>query len=672
MMRKVFVILGIFVLALLVSLGLTLIPEMREKARNQQKQVEIEAQDYAAARELLEENKPEEALDIIHNYKDEIEELSSNGVQWMELFVLASEQAKDVPQLVLLFEFFPEIFKEHETAALLVANAYIAANQVKDYKKIRSIWTDRETKVSHWLVLDADELLLEGRRADAVELLNSRNFKDKADVGRLVRLALLYTNQDPKISWRYLGEAYSKDPQNPDIRSYRGRLLESVGKNSLAHREYQAASSLQPENLFLKEQLAEFYLRKKQFPLAIQTWKDSLKPPSLDTIWIKALFWNKVAIPITFDWERSALPQGRLEGMITYLINLEPSSFWNEQKFDRLTNGKSYLKSQQETFWLRLLQAFKDGDEKTAYSLLKYNPFHPVVWDPELELALKRILAYRKTGFFEVEESSLPQMNFDQPPMHLADAPPFFKQLEELANLPESEILKQAIPQDLHELLMSKDVFAIAFLVAGWTEAGLQLSTLPVIPSQFPDWVAYVITQGIKQNRTVVQALEFAGLQKPTPQLNLLEAEMMISGGDADSAMDKLTKLSKDDSDFGYRAAWLASQLFMERKDFENARLSIYSQPKLVNDLLGQETLARIAHLEGDTELADRLYTGIEKQSSEARSYLAKKAFADKNWKKAMELTDQLIQDYPENQTLKENLKRIADEQSKEKNPQPL
>ena len=662
-MRKVVAFLGILIATLVVLLGINYIPIIREKARDQQRKQEIEAQEFANAQELMDLGKPEEALAIIHAYKDEIEQLSQTGVQWMQLFILASEQTKDVPQLILLFEFFPEIFKENETASLLVANAYITTNQLKDYKKIRSLWADREIKIAAWFILDVDQLLLEGRRTEAIELLKSRNFKDKADVSRLVRLALLYANEDPKIAWKYLGEAHSKDTQSPDIRSYRAKLLESVGKNTLAHQEYQAASRLQPENLFLKEQLAEFYLRKRQYPLAVQTWKDSLKPPSLDTLWVKALFWNRVAIPITFDWERTAIPQGKLERLITYLINLEPGEFWSSEKFERVANGKFFLKSQQETFWLRLLQAFKQGNEKEAFSLLKYNPFHPIVWNSELELALKRVLSYRKTGFFKVDEAPVPKLIHES--LQPDELPLFFKQLEELANLPENEILKNKIPDDLHELLMSKEVFAIAFLVAGWTEAGLQLHSLAIIPSQFPDWVAPVVTQALRQNRTVVQTLEFASFQKATPELTLLEAEIMIAGGDTNAALEKFNKLTKLDSEIGYRAAWLASLLYIERKDYEGARLAVYTQPRLINDLLGQETLARIAHLEGNGELADKLYAAIEKNSSEARSYLAKRAFAEKNWNKAKELTEQLIKDYPDNSMLKDNLQKIMMEQRK-------
>jgi hypothetical protein len=471
------------------------------------------------------------------------------------------------------------------------------------------------------------------------------------DVGRLLRLALLYANDEPKTAWKYLGEAYAKDPQNPDIRSYRAKLLETVGKNNQAHQEYLAAVKLQPSNLFLKEQLAEFYLRKKQYPMALQVYEENLSPPSLDTIWMKAWFWNRVTHPINFDWNKAAIPQGALDDLVTYAIQLKPGVFWDRQKFDRVKNGKFYLKNQQEIYWLRLLQDLKEGNENNAVSLLKYNPFHSTSWDPALENALKRILAYRKTGFFDVEEANIPNDHLD-PHAHDVDLPPFFQEIEELANLSHANVLRHKVPDDLHELLISKEVFAVAFLSAGWLEAGLNLRALTHIPEQLPEWVSVMEAKALEQNRSFLEALEYAEVQPHTPALTLFAAELLISGGDALRALEKLKGLVKLESDIGYRAAWLSSLIYLENNDYNNARTVIYAQPLLVNDQLGQETLAQIAHEEGDHELAGRLYVSLEDKSSQ----------------KARELTEQLIQDYPDDPMLKDNLLKIEKAARKSRN----
>ncbi|MFQ5730153.1 MAG: hypothetical protein ACE5GN_07315, partial [Waddliaceae bacterium] len=546
--------------------------------------------------------------------------------------------------------------------SLLVADSYIFNNNLHGYNKVRSLWTDRETKIASWFVLDADRLLLEGQERQAISLLESRTFKDKEDIGRLVRLALLYSEDEPKTAWKYLVEAYSTDPHNPDIRYYRAKLLESVGKNNLAHIEYQAAANLHPNNLFLQDELADFYLRQKQYPKALEIWEEHLPPPSLDKLWVKALFWEKITTPIHFDWANTSIPKGRLDPFIQYLVNLEPGVFWDREKFNQITNNKFFLQTQQATVWLRILHALKTNKENEALKLLQYNPFATISWCPELELALKRVLTYRASRTFKPVDSLSSLYNISTDPSHQKKLPLLFQQLEELAATSENK----EVPEELKKLLLSKEVFSAVFIAAEWYEAGLQLHALQVFPDDFPDWAAYNFTQALRHNRSDFDALEFATLQKPTQELSLLTAELMITEGDPDAALEKLTPLAKSDNDIGFRSAWLASLLYIEKQNYTKARNVIYSQPKLVNDILGQEAMARIAYLEGDKPLADKLYLAIENKSVEARSYLAKKAFEEKDWERARELTEKLIRDYPDNAMLKKNLIKIIEEERKE------
>lgn len=664
-MRQIAYLFGIAIAIITIIVGVRVLPSYLsspqvEETASVKINTEEESKDYESAQELLSASEPEEALKIVYKYRSQIEEMTPMGLKWMELFIQASVDTRDIQQLVVLFNFFPEIFKEHENASLLVADAYIASNNPKDYNKVRSLWNDRETKLAAWYVLDVDMLLLEGRRHEAIEKLKSRSFKDKADIGRLVRLALIYSNEDPKKAWTFLAEAYSKDPQNLDVRTYRAKLLESVGKNSLAHKEYMSAVRISPSNLFLKDQLANFYLRQKQYLMALDVLKHNLNPPSMDSVWVKTLFWSKVTNPIEFDWENTPMPEGKLDPLIQYMINLNPTTFWDQKVFDHVSNNKFYLRTLQETFWLRLLQAFKDNDQKEAQKLLRYNPFTTVSWYPELEVALKRVMNYRKNGSLKIETAQLPP---DGLISRLPESaiPDFFKQLDELAIDPASDQTKKEIPADIKALLDSKEAIAAVFLAAGWHEAGIELHVLPIIPNDFPAWVSFSITQGLYHNRSSLEALEFATVQRPSPELSLLTAELMIAGGDSDSALTRLNKLTKHDNEVGYRSAWLASLLYIEKKDYDHARTAVQSQPRLVQDILGQETLARIAHLKGDTKLANRLYTSIEQKSPEARSYLARKAFKDKDWKRARVLTEQLIVDYPSNDMLRNNLKKIIE-----------
>ncbi|ADI37543.1 putative uncharacterized protein [Waddlia chondrophila 2032/99] len=655
-MRQLTLIIGISIAVIAMTSSIKTTPKPEKIQQNPHIDSGKQAKDYKTAQEFLENQEPEEALEIIHRYKTEMESLSPQGLKWIELFIQGSVDIKDVKQLVILYEFFPEIFKEHEDASLLVADAYLNTNNTKNYKKIRSLWTDRETKAASWFLLDVDLTLLEGKRPEAIGKLKSRTFNNKADVGRLVRLALLEGGEDPKKAWFYLAEAYGKDPFNPDVRSYRAKLLESVGKHSLAQKEYQAASQISPSNLFLKDQLADFYLRHQQYAMALELMQANLAPPSLDSLWVKTLFWSKITTPLDFDWTDAPIPDGNMNTLIRYLISLDQDQFWDQKVYTRVANGNDFLKTCQETFWLRVLQELRDKNEVEAYKLLRYNPFTITSWHPHLEVALKRVANYRKNKTLKLEASQMPHNELPQRFPETA-YPKFFEELEQLAES------GKEVPQPLHHLLMGKEAYTAVFLAAGWLEAGLALHVLPIIPNDYPDWLAFAITQALYHNRSGLEAREFAALQKKTPKLQLLLAEITIAGGDKEAALKELLPLAKEDSDTGYRAAWLASLIDIEKQEYEKARTIIGSQPRLVNDVLGQETLARIAHLEGDQYLANRIYKSIEKKSPEARSYLARKAFQEQNWERARALTEQLIIDYPENPTLQENLKKIREKQ---------
>jgi hypothetical protein len=83
--------------------------------------------------------------------------------------------------------------------------------------------------------------------------------------------------------------------------------------------------------------------------------------------------------------------------------------------------------------------------------------------------------------------------------------------------------------------------------------------------------------------------------------------------------------------------------------------------------LSGVEQRARQAHYVNDFSLAQTLYHLILEESTEAKSYLARQAFVDKQWKVARELTIQLLKEHPGNQQLWDNLSKIESMLNKEK-----
>jgi hypothetical protein len=70
--------------------------------------------------------------------------------------------------------------------------------------------------------------------------------------------------------------------------------------------------------------------------------------------------------------------------------------------------------------------------------------------------------------------------------------------------------------------------------------------------------------------------------------------------------------------------------------------------------------LARAALSEGKPSEAEALYRGIEQDSVEARAYLARKAYSEKNWKVARKYTQELLAIMPDQLELRSNMDAIA------------
>jgi predicted Zn-dependent protease len=221
------------------------------------------------------------------------------------------------------------------------------------------------------------------------------------------------------------------------------------------------------------------------------------------------------------------------------------------------------------------------------------------------------------------------------------------------------------ISQELDTLLRSEEVFSAAFLAGGWLEAALNLHRLPVIPEAFPDWVAYGLTQALRYNRGNREALDFALKQPRTPELDLLIAEVMLAGNQMDNAAPRLRSLARKDSAVGFRAAWLLSLANLKGGDLQESRRIVQEHRALSSSVTGQEILARIALNEGDAEEADRMYARIAGTSLEAKAFLARRAFARRDWKTARKYTEDLLEYFPDMMEFRENIRRITQEEQR-------
>lgn len=602
--------------------------------------------DFKHAQQLLSSGQAREALEIINRYQSSFS-AQSKPQDWLTLAVEALGDSPDnANALFVLYEKFPKAVAKNEPASLLVASTLLSQNKLAEYRTLRGQWQSSSSRPEAWYVLDADALLMQGKTVEALAHLNAKTFEGPGDALRLMRLAMISSKNNIESSWNYLRQAQEKDPQNPQVLLLKAKILENINQYPKAHKEYLAAYKLTPGNTALIEELGEFYRRHDQIATALQAWQWGLELPNSENLWVKVLFWSKVATPVKSASLPHMDPKGPLKPFLQYLAALGPDEFWNAAAFDSLTNKAEILNSYQETFWLRVLDALKNNRDEDAALYLVNNPFRTVNWAPELSTALRQIISYRQTGVWP--SSAEPLINTSQ-----AEIPVFIEELE--------AINRQGgnMPDALKPLLASQEAYSALFLAQGWLKAGLKLNKLEAVPSNFPDWISYSLAQAIQQVEGNEKALEYALGQKETPALILLIAELEMAQGHVGKGVAYLDRLASDDSEYGYRAAWMLSVLQMEQEQYDDARQTILGQPRLAGNVLGKEALAKIALKKGDVIVAENIYEEIQDESDEAKFYLERKAIADQDWAKAEKLILELMEDYPDHEQLKADREKI-------------
>lgn len=545
-----------------------------------------------------------------------------------------------------------------EKQDLINARALLDIGDLEGYQDIRQQWDGSEKEPEEWIFMDAEQKLLGGQRQAAINILTSRTLTGKNETERLVRLAALNIVENPQKAWGYLVEASAKDPHNADLQLFKASLLESTDNNEMAVKEYITAVQKDPHNPFLREQLADFYIRTAQYSQALQILQEALASPSLDSIWLKAYFWNTVVKPIDMKWDTKNIPQGDLTPLISYLTSLPPGVFWDDIAFNKVPHKEKYLATRQETFWLRLIAALKNNNSTLVLDILNNTPFKNSLWAPQLANTIKTILHYR-------QNTSL----ITNPPLIVTSQESskveFFLDLMSKLAYASPTQLATLIPQQLNSLIVSPEAFAAVFLAQGWNEAGLQLHTLPALPSSYPSWVGYRLAKALHENRTDNTALTFATTQPATPELALYTAKLALTMGRTQEAFNSLTTIYKDENETGSQAALMIAPIFLEQGKVKEAKEAIMMHTDLANNIKAREILARSYIQDKEPETANRLYLSIEKYSSEAKSYLVRRAFTEKNWSRARQLTEELLKTHPDNNILKDNLKKIIAEQNK-------
>ncbi|SCY30186.1 tetratricopeptide repeat protein [Desulfoluna spongiiphila] len=599
----------------------------------------------ARAEALLSENKPIEALALLRRALPQDSDAFTEKKAALE--IQAHLHMRNVPRLLHLYDRHPHLFLPHEEAALFACRALLQTGNKEPFHILRNSWKGRETDSGAWLALDVDALLVEGKRDAALAMLSEKRPDDEAETVRLIRLALLNAPDHLEEAWSYLEEASLLAPTNSDIRLFRGQILEQLGKPAAARVEYVAAHLAEPDNPRVRDQLAEFYRRQGNPNLALATWEAGLSPTAPGYLWLKAMFWSRMVKPLERDWTKATYPEERLTPLLVWLGHLPDTSLWDEETFYQVPDRTLFLSTRQELFWIRVVDHLARNQETQALLLLERNPFKARSWNPEMEEALVATLRFRKWGAFPREPKG---------DLTAGNSHPLFRQL----------IREDAEPSpELTALLQSPEAFSALFLAGGWLEAALHLHRMPEIPSGFPDWVSYGLTQAIRYNRSTEEALAFAQRQPQSPALTVLTGELLLSENRIDQGMARLADVAKAPTEAGFRAAWLTTMVHLDQGQPDKARQALENHPGLLKSLTGRELMARIAIAENKPEEATRLYTEVLTESTEAKVWLARQAYVAKRWEEARRLTTELNAQFPDSLQFRANLAAIADAEAK-------
>ncbi len=570
---------------------------------------------------------------------------------WSRLEVRALAGTRAVQALNSLYHREPAVLLHDEEASLLLLRAWLAAREIPIYEQLRQSWRGREETPARWTLVDADALLWAGQRKAVVELLRSKSYSGRDEAGRLLRLALAVVPQDRSGAWDYLSRANLVDPRNPDIRSFRAHLLEASGRAPEARVEYVAAVLADSANPLLRDQLAEFYRRQGSLDLAVQTWQEALAPPSLDYIWVKALFWSRVIQPFSkpLPGER---PEGSLAPLVALLRETPRDRFYRAE----VARGKPALsgltRERPETFWLAVLDYVRAGRESEALKLLESGLSSARELQPELDAAFRQILTFRLTAVMPV---------WTGPASNRAAGPgrhSFFDELEKLRQPPHYGAGLPALSPTL-DFLKGPHAFSAACLAAGWREAALSLCEKAPLPPDAPEWYVYALAQALRYNRNPETALKLLAARPATPLLEVLSAEFLILLHRGDEGCARLVPLASRVDDIGLRAAWLLAVSRLEQGRGEEVRAIVAQQPALARSVTGRELEARVELAAGRLDKADAIYRAVAGDSIEARVWLARRAVWRKDWGEARTLTRELMTLMPEEMELRQSLLAI-------------
>ena len=416
--------------------------------------------EFLRTKELHSRGATEDALNAIAHVEKKYFGKRIRG-EWKQLEFEILEDMRDSASLEgVLEKYGNDDFYNREKASLLVSRSLLLNERLDTLGELREHWRGKEKDVQGWKETEARLLNQQGRYQE-VEMQFGADLTYTADqAGLMVQVADAVKHRNIQEALQLIGVAVKQAPDNPEVCLGLGQFHEQANAPEKAEQAYQQALKLAKRDPWILHEVGEFYRRQARFESALKVWSQALSRPSLHVLWTKCLFWQKVAMPYPINWQGLKPPAGHLLPVIQALGKLKPDEFWNITASQYITKTNPALLERQEVYWLRMLDAFQSGKEDQALMLLNTQMFGDNSWHPLLEMALLRVLTYRRNGFITPFDSTI---DISKYPLK---NPKLFAAIIQWA-----QGTLQEEPKSLLALIQSKEVFARLFADVGWTRA---------------------------------------------------------------------------------------------------------------------------------------------------------------------------------------------------------
>lgn len=508
----------------------------------------------------------------------------------LEIALITGDLSPEVKDAVLkTYDRAPQAFDKNEAASLILASLLIRQDRANEYQNLAKKWETASAWPAAWVATNSDFLLMQNKKQEAIALLKANNFPGSQDIPRRVRLALLTAEYNNEYALALLNDLLTSRPQDPIPTLMLARALEKQGRITEASQELsKGIRESEDTQSLLTTALADLFRRYGQQSFALTVW-DSTKHPLPPHESAKALFWNRVTASAGTQVHNQ---KTSLTAYNAYLANLPQGKFWDEEHFKHIPDANTFLATYQETHWLRLLDLLAQENYADALELIQNNPFRAQSWNPQLVMAVEATLNHQINGTWALSNSK------DWSILDKEYGTNAWLKPEENNFISETLLAAKdngPLNDENASLLNSKEAFSALFLAAGWEKAALDLQEGKTTSNNLPEWYVIAMTKAINQDKGPKKALRFAASQKPSPELDLQIAELLLSTGRADDAMKSLEHLRTENNDLGARAAWMSARYYISQGRLDVARQIISANRHLAETPMGQEALAVIS-----------------------------------------------------------------------------